>query len=71
MCLQFIVGLFSDAISIMVFSFLGFIALIYLIGIIISLFVGIVVWFALILMNPMLYGFILALVIGGVLLLLK
>lgn len=63
MCLQFIVGLFSDAISIMVFSFLGFIALIYLIGLIISLFVGIVVWLVL---NPFTGIFlIVALLLGG------
>lgn len=70
MCLQVIVELCGNAITIMLFSFLGFIALIYFIGIIISLF-GLIMWCALLLMNPTLYVFIIALILGGLLLLAK
>lgn len=69
MCLQVLAEIFGNAIGIMIFSFLGFITLIYLIGIIISLFIGIVVWLVL---NPLTGIFlIVALLLGGFLLLTK
>lgn len=71
MCIQVIIELFANAVGIFVLTFFGFIILFYGAGLLISIFIGVVVWFALLLMNPIFYLFIIALVIGGVLLLVK
>lgn len=71
MCLQVIAELCGNVLTIMFFSFIGFVVLVYLIGIIISLFMGLILWFALLLMNPLLYVFIISLVLGGLLFLTK
>jgi hypothetical protein len=71
MCLQVLAEIFGNAVGIFLLAFFGFIILFYGAGLLISIFIGLVVWFALLLMNPMLYVFIIALVVGGFLLLTK
>lgn len=68
MCLQALAELCGNAITILVFSFIGFIAIMYLIGIIISISIGAIVWFVLLLTNPLTWIFLIALLVGLVLL---
>ncbi|PKL72859.1 MAG: hypothetical protein CVV29_06550 [Methanobacteriales archaeon HGW-Methanobacteriales-2] len=67
--LKAIFGLFYNAVGIMFLGCVGSILLFYGLGFLIGAFIRIVVWLALLLMNPMLYVFIIALIIGGFLLL--
>lgn len=66
MCLSVIAELFANAIGIFILAFFGFIILFYGLGLLISVGIGLIVIIAL---NPMLWFFIIALTIAGLLLL--
>ncbi|KAF5035301.1 hypothetical protein DSECCO2_587110 [anaerobic digester metagenome] len=71
MCLDIILSIFSEAITIIIGSIILFFVVIYLIGIIISLSIGAIVWFVLLLTNPLTWIFLIAFILGGCLLLNK
>ncbi|MDO5835311.1 MAG: hypothetical protein Q4P17_02270 [Methanobacterium sp.] len=68
MCLQVIIELFANAIGIFILAFFGFIAIFYGLGLLISIGIGVIVLIAL---YPLLWIFIMALIVGAFFILAK
>ena len=69
MCLQVIVELFVNAIGIMLGAFILFVILFYLVGFLIGAFMGAVLLIFLVMKNPLTWIFLIALILGGCILL--
>lgn len=67
--LKTIFGLFYNAVGIMFLGCVGSILLFYGLGFLIGAFIGIIVWLTLLLTNPLTWIFLIALILGGCILL--
>lgn len=69
MFLEVIIDLFANAVGLFILGFFGFIILFYLIGFLIGAFIGGLALLLLTLTNPLTWIFLIALILGGCILL--